>query len=52
MGRLVQLRDGRLMSGRGDETIRVWDLNTGNLALTLPGHTEKVAGHHQLTDPN
>ena len=38
----MQLKDGRLMSGRGDEAVRVWDLATGDLAVTLLGHTEKV----------
>jgi len=35
--------DGRtLASGSGDRTVKVWDLQTGELRRTLAGHTERV----------
>ncbi len=32
----------RAISGSGDDTLRVWDLTTGNCLATLEGHTDSV----------
>ena len=39
---LAVLPDGRLASGSGDHTIRLWNLATGACAATLEGHTGVV----------
>ena len=38
----LQFRDDRLLSGSGDCTIRVWDLNTFEMKLILRGHKAAV----------
>ena len=37
---LMVLLDGRLASGSGDHTIKVWDVLAGGSALTLSGHRD------------
>ena len=32
----------QIVSGSGDDTVKVWDLNTGALLRTLTGHTDRV----------
>ena len=39
---LAVLGGGRLASGSGDQTIKVWDLATGACAATLEGHSNGV----------
>jgi WD40 repeat protein len=34
--------DRRAVSGSGDKTVRVWDLESGRCLATLKGHTENV----------
>ena len=34
------LSDGRIVSGSGDKTIRVWDATTGATTQVLRGHDE------------
>jgi WD40 repeat protein len=34
----------RLATGSGDETIKLWDLTTGQEILTLRGHTDAIGG--------
>ena len=34
--------DGRIVSGSGDNTIKVWDLESGRLLRSLEGHTGEV----------
>jgi WD40 repeat protein len=46
---LLQLLDGRLLSGSGDNTIRLWDINDEfNLLKTLTGHVNYVNSLIQL----
>ena len=41
---LVQLPDGRLVTGSGDNSLRVWDLHLGgqSCSAVLAGHTAPV----------
>jgi WD40 repeat protein len=39
---LCVLSDGRLASGSGDKTIRLWDVNTGAELACLEGHSHSV----------
>jgi WD40 repeat protein len=40
---LAVLPDGRVVSGSGDESLRVWDAATGTCKRVLEGHTEGVS---------
>jgi WD40 repeat protein len=39
---LLQLRDGRLVSGSYDNTIVIWNIDTGDSESLLSGHTNRV----------
>lgn len=39
---LVQLQDGRLLSGSSDHTLRVWDLTSNSCVAVLNGHHDHV----------
>ena len=39
---VAELRDGSIVSGSGDRTIRVWDTATGTELLRLEGHQDEV----------
>jgi len=39
---VVELGDGRLASCAGDESVRVWDVSTGECMQTLEGHEAAV----------
>jgi len=39
---LAWLPGGKLASGSGDKTIKIWDVATGKCELTLEGHTGRV----------
>ena len=39
---LVYLGDGYLVSGSDDRTIKMWDVNKGELIETLEGHADWV----------
>ena len=39
---VVELGDGRLASCSGDESVRVWDVSTGECVKTLEGHEDCV----------
>jgi WD40 repeat protein len=47
---LCQLADGRLASGSGDHTIRLWDVHTGAETARLEGHSQWVSALCQLAD--
>lgn len=36
------LKNGDLVSGSSDKTIKIWDKDTGKLKKTLTGHTDYV----------
>ena len=42
--------DGRLVSGSGDKTLRIWNSATGKLVHTLTGHTGGIRTVIQLRD--
>ena len=44
------LPDGRVVSGSSDNTLRVWDTDTGQCLQTLEGHTELVSCVAVLSD--
>jgi WD40 repeat protein len=39
---VTALRDGRIVSGSRDNTLRVWDSDTGDCLRVLEGHTAAV----------
>ena len=39
---LIELRNGNLVSGSQDKSIKIWDLNTKSCIKTLTGHTGRV----------
>jgi WD40 repeat protein len=47
---VIQLTDGRLVSGSRETTLRIWDTISGNCLMTLQGHTYGVNSVTQLTD--
>ena len=47
---LIQLRDGRLVSGSSDKTIKVWRLTTKKEEFTLKGHNDIVNSLVELKD--
>ena len=47
---LVQLADGRVVSGSGDSTLKVWNVTTGVCEMTLKEHSDYVDCLVQLAD--
>ena len=47
---VIQLTDGRIVSGSSDQTLKVWDPISGRCLVTLRGHTSSVLCVIQLTD--
>jgi WD40 repeat protein len=47
---VVQLADGRVISGSFDNTLRLWDIESGACVKTLAGHTNSVYCVVQLAD--
>ena len=46
---MIQLTDGRLVSGSDDNTLKIWDTISGSCLMTLEGHTNSVFCVTQLT---
>ena len=40
--RSVFIKDNLIISGSYDNTIRIWDINTGNCLKVLEGHTDWI----------
>ena len=47
---MVQLADGRIVSGSDDGTLRVWHSGSGACILQLTSHTDTVYSVVQLAD--
>ena len=47
---VIQLTDGRLVTGGKDSSIKIWDTISGSCLMTLQGHTKSVVSLIQLTD--
>ena len=47
---IIQLNDGKIVSGSADKTIKLWDLNTYQCIQTLKGHEHFVYSIIQLND--
>jgi len=47
---VIQLNDGRIVSGSRDGTLMIWDLETGQCVMTLIGHNLGVNTVIQLND--
>ena len=47
---VVELGDGRVVSGAYDKSLRVWDVGTGECVQVLEGHTEQVKCVVELED--
>lgn len=47
---MLQLADGRIMSGSKDSSIKIWELGSGNCDKTLTGHQSIVQCILQLQD--
>ena len=47
---VIQLTDGRLVSGGDDHTLRIWDTISGSCLMTLEGNNDSVRSVIQLTD--
>ena len=47
---IIQLKNGKIASGSGDNSIKIWDLSTNTCESTLTGHTENVMAVIELQD--
>ena len=47
---VIQLTDGRVVSGSYDNTLRIWDTISGSCLMTLEGHIAGIFCVTQLTD--
>jgi WD40 repeat protein len=47
---VLQLSNGRLVSGSYDSTLIIWDVSSGTCLSTLRGHTARVTCVLQLSD--
>lgn len=43
--------DGKVVSGGGDNLLKIWDLETGHVINTLSGHKQEVVKIKQLRHP-
>ena len=49
---LIQLRNGDLVSGSQDKTIKIWNIETRACIQTLTGHTRPVTDLLELKNGN
>ena len=46
----ISISENKLASGSGDNTVKIWNVDSGECIRTLTGHSERVEALHLLTD--
>jgi WD40 repeat protein len=47
---IIQLKDGSILSGSDDSTLKIWDKNSGECISTLVGHEKDITCALQILD--